>query len=196
MSKRILTLEEVTQIGRRNRDAWDAQRRARQAGIQTVDQARKNLELESPDTKVRPKVAKPKAPSETAECLAFIGWTGLVFYKGRPLRDRVVKIPNERGKRGVATAILNSIGMATGFPDYDILAPAGRWHGLYLEAKKRDGGSVNEEQNAWRELLTEFGYRAEICAGALELIAATKQYFIDAGCEADGSWVDNTRVQA
>ncbi len=194
MTKRILTLDEVTEIGRRNRASWDAQRQARQSG-QVLD-TRNKSGPESRSTKVRPKVPKLKAPSETAECLAFIGWTQLVFYKGRPLRDRVVKIPNERGKRGIATAILTSIGMAPGFPDYDVLAPAGRWHGLYLEAKKRDGGNVATDQNGWRDLLTEFGYRAEICAGALELIEATKQYFIDAGCVADGSWVDNTRMQA
>lgn len=136
------------------------------------------------------------AASETAECLAFIQWTELVSYCGRPLFYRVVKIPNERGKAGIATAILTSIGMKKGFPDYNILAPCGEWHGLYLEAKKKVGGKVDQDQLDWKFRLREFGYWSEICDGADELILATKDYFYRNGAIADGRFVDRTRFTA
>lgn len=138
---------------------------------------------------------RPAAPTEHAECLHFIEWTKLVRYRGAALFDRVVKIPNERGKPGASIALLQQIGMRNGFPDYDVLAPAGRWHGLYLEAKRLTGGRIEPEQEKWRMDLIGWGYHAAICAGALELIAATRWYFVSAGCVADGSWVDNTRVE-
>lgn len=135
-----------------------------------------------------------RVPSETAECRAFVEWTKLVQFRGRPLFDRLVKIPNERGKRGVSTAILASIGMRAGFPDYLLLAPAGKFAGLLLEAKKVDDFTVPPAQETWRDDLIEFGYHAEICAGAENLIYATQQYFVRTGCEADGSYINRTRV--
>lgn len=142
----------------------------------------------------RRKAAAP-APLETDECRTFIAWTKLVTYLGEPLFDRVVKIPNERGKRGASIAIMVAIGMRPGFPDYDILAPAGRFHGLYLEAK-REGETPKAEQTAWRDRLIRYGYHAEVCQTAIELINAVKQYFERAGCVADGSFVDGTRLSA
>lgn len=141
-----------------------------------------------------PKVHGARCPSETAECRRFVDWTRLVTFRGRPLFDRTVKIPNERGMAGVMTAILVSIGMRRGFPDYLILAPVGKFAGLLLEAKRQFGGEVEPEQETWRQDLIEFGYHAEICAGADELIYATQQYFVRAGCEADGSYVNRTRI--
>lgn len=142
----------------------------------------------------RPTVHRARCPSETAECRRFVDWTRLVTFRGRPLFDRTVKIPNERGMRGVMTAILVSIGMRRGFPDYLLLAPAGKFAGLLLEAKKQFGSEIDPEQERWREDLIEFGYHAEICAGADELIYATQQYFVRTGCEADGSYVNRTRI--
>lgn len=138
---------------------------------------------------------RPRAPSETSECKTFIAWTRLVKFKGEPLFERVVKIANER-RAGPSIAILESIGMREGFPDYDILAPAGQWGGLYLEAKKVDGGKIEPEQEAWRLKLIRFGYHAQICAGSVELIAACQWYFNAAGCVADGSFIDHTRISA
>lgn len=117
--------------------------------------------------------------SETDECRAFVSWTRYVRYRGDPLFERVVKIPNERGKRSVMTAILVAIGMKAGFPDYSLLAPLGPYAGLYLEAK-RIGGRVDDAQQRWRDRLNDWGYRAEICEGSLELIDATRRYMAHA----------------
>lgn len=139
---------------------------------------------------------RPPAPLETDECRTFIAWTRLVHFMGEPLFERVVKIPNERGKAGAAIAVLESIGLRSGFPDYSILAPAGRWHGLYLEAKRIDGSTIDGNQVAWRDKLLRWGYDAVICEGAAQLIQATKRYFSAAGAYADGSFVDGTSISA
>jgi hypothetical protein len=115
-------------------------------------------------------------PNENDECRAFVDWTKYVRYKGEPLFDRLVKIPNERGKSGPMTAILTALGMKPGFPDYELLVPLPPYAGLFLEAKRADGGRVDPEQEAWRAALVEFGYHAEICAGAPALIGATRRY--------------------
>lgn len=149
---------------------------------------------------------RPRAPSETAECRTFIAWTKLVKFKGAPLFDRVVKIPNERGKAGVMTAVLASIGMRDGFPDYVIHAPVivpeyledefHTKHGLYLEAKRVKGGTIDPEQFAWRDRLLDWGYHAEICEGAVEMIEAVKRYMQLTGATSSHEFIDATRVAA
>lgn len=146
---------------------------------------------------------RPRSPSETAECRTFLAWTRLVTFMGESLEVRVVKIPNERGKAGVATAILASIGMRDGFPDYVIHVPViatfvgcHTKHGLYLEAKRVKGGKVDAEQERWRDRLIGWGYHAEICEGALQMIDAVKRYMAMTGATKAGLFVDNTRVAA
>lgn len=137
---------------------------------------------------------RPRSPSETAECRTFIAWTHLVQFEGEPLFERVVKVANERGKAGVQTAILQSIGLRAGFPDYVIHTPAGPFHGLYLEAKRVSGGRVDREQIEWRDKLLRWGYQAQICSGAIELIDAVKLYMRRSGATAAGQFNDATRI--
>lgn len=181
MTKRILDEKQLADLNSRNRQAWKDQAEGKPV---------------PPAAAAKIKKAKPRYPSETAECRAFIEWTEFVTFKGRPLRERVVKIPNERGKAGPQTAILTAIGMEDGFLDYVLLVPAGRWHGLFIEAKKLKGGNKTDtDQLRWVDLLIEFGYHAEICEGAIAMIAAVKAYFERAGCVTDGSFIDRTQVQ-
>ncbi|HBY59205.1 MAG TPA: hypothetical protein DEH78_05250, partial [Solibacterales bacterium] len=123
---------------------------------------------------------RPSGPLEHAECLLFIDWTRLVRFDGEPLFDRVVKIPNERGAAGPAVARLVAIGLRPGFPDYQILAPVGEYHGLFLEAKRLNG-SVADEQMQWRDRLLRWGYCASIVEAASGLIGATRHYFAASG---------------
>jgi len=118
--------------------------------------------------------------SETDECIAFVDWTKYVRYRGEPLFERLVKIPNERGKSGAHIAILQRMGLRNGFPDYKLLVPLPPYAGLFLEAKRERGGRVDPEQESWRCKLIEFGYFAEICAGAGELIDAVRRYMRNA----------------
>lgn len=184
MTKRWLSPEEAADIGKRNREAW------KQVTFVRPENVVRGPKLRGP-TKARSVVGV--CPTETEECLAFIAWTRLPLFRGEPLCERVIKIPNERSKSGVQAAILTSIGMRPGFPDYMITAPAGRWHGLYLEAKRIRGSKTDPEQLAWKSKLIRWGYHAEICLGADQMIDAVRRYFTAAGSLADGSWLDPTK---
>lgn len=213
MTKRWLTPEKAAEIHQKNRAAWLEQQKAAREPLPysaVAEQMRLVREQYAkqgpghylPDRQPKPTKGRKRqpaalpAPSETSECYRFIAWTKFVHFHGEPLYERVVKIPNERGKSGVQTAILIGIGMRPGFPDYSIHAPAGKWHGLYLEAKKVRGGTVDPEQIVWRDKLRRWGYHCEICEGADAMIAATRRYFETAGCVTDGSWIDRTRGHA
>lgn len=173
-------------------EAFSARARAsRLVHPQSLESATKNAQVDESRPPKR-KLVHP-IPTETDECKAFIAWTKLVRYRGRPLFDRVIKIPNDRGKRSVFTAIMVAIGMKRGFPDYVILAPIfgySHYGGLLLEAKRVNRSKVDDDQLAWRELLTEFGYRAEICAGSVEMIQAVREYM---SLAAPGDWSDTTK---
>src|SRR6185369_4937236 len=133
--------------------------------------------------------------TEDQECMAFIDWTKLVTFAGEPLWHRVVKIPNDRESRSVKTAILTALGMRKGFPDYEILAPCGRYHGLFIEAKRRKGGAIEDDQRVWRDRLISWGYKADICAGSIEMIATVREYFREGQAAEAGLWIDRTRGQ-
>lgn len=116
------------------------------------------------------------APTETDECIAFVEWAKWARYRGRPVYERLVKIPNERGKAGAHIVYLERMGMKKGFPDYVLFLPLAPYAGLVLEAKRRKGGAIAPEQIRWRDDLISFGYHAEICRGADELIDAVRRY--------------------
>lgn len=145
---------------------------------------------------------RPRSPLESSECLTFIAWTKLVYFDDEPLFERVAKIANERGKAGVAVAKLVAMGLRPGFPDYVIHAPVIATpqyvtrHGLYLEGKRVTGGKIDPEQDEWRRRLVRWGYHAEICAGALAMIEATRRYMNLTGASASGRFVDRTRITA
>jgi hypothetical protein len=186
MTRLFKTVEEA--------EAFSARARANRVQIKVGDRAVHEGPVAELETRPLPRRAMLPVPTETDECKAFIAWTKLVRYRGRPLYDRVVKIPNDRGKRSVFTAIMVAIGMKKGFPDYVILAPmlsgATLVGGLLLEAKRIKGGKVEAEQLAWLTLLREFGYHAEICAGSVEMVTAVREYMKLAP---PGAWFDPTK---
>jgi hypothetical protein len=135
--------------------------------------------------------------TEYDECRTFVDWTQRVRFRGKPLFERIVHVPNERdrhrgkGNAGVHVAKLKAIGVRQGFPDYIVLAHFVTCPGLYLEAKRSRGSKIDPAQIAWRDQLIEWGYEAVICKGADELIKATDAYF---RCHAaEGEWVNRFR---
>jgi hypothetical protein len=127
-------------------------------------------------------------PTENDECRTWLDWTRLVTFRGEPLYDRVVMIPNQRTKRSVQTAILVALGLRKGFPDYMVLAPTLGHYGLFIEAKRRNGGA-RYEQSEWQRRLIGWNYFAAVCKGAGEMITATQSYF--EGC---ADFVDRTTI--
>ena len=128
-------------------------------------------------------MTRPPAPTEYDECVTFMAWAERVRFRGDPLSNRIVHIPNERDRHrsakqaGIHIARMKKIGVAKGFPDYLVLAAFPTCAGLFLEAKRERGSKTSPEQYAWRDQLIAWGYEAVICKGAVELIRETDRYF-------------------
>ena len=74
-------------------------------------------------------------------------------------------IPNG-GKRDIRTAaMLKAEGVKPGVPDICLPVPRGGKHGMYIELKRRKGGTVSEAQQAWIRALCGQGYACTVCHG-------------------------------
>lgn len=99
-------------------------------------------------------------PTEHQEQVALFEWAA--HY--RPL-DVMYAIPNG-GKRAIQTAaMLKAEGVKPGVPDICLPVPRGHYHGLYIELKRRRGGKVTREQQAWIEALMHQGYACAVYHG-------------------------------
>lgn len=74
-------------------------------------------------------------------------------------------IPNG-GRRSAAEAgRFKAMGVKKGVPDLFLPSPKGGFHGLFIEMKRRVGGTMSQEQKDWRDDLNARGYRALRCDG-------------------------------
>lgn len=92
-------------------------------------------------------------------------------------------IPNG-GKRGKAEAArLKAGGVKRGVPDLCLPVARGGYHGLYVELKRREGGTISVDQRDWLERLEAQGYMVAVCRGAEEAEGVLLGY-LRGGCEA------------
>lgn len=88
-------------------------------------------------------------------------------------------IPNG-GKRDAREAYnLKRQGVKPGVPDLCIPVPNSKYHGLYIEMKRANGGTLTKHQVEWLERLKYNGYCAYCCHGADNAIALIEQYLAD-----------------
>ena len=83
--------------------------------------------------------------------------------------------PNE-GKRSLAEGKkLKEMGLSPGFPDISILEPRGKYHGFYIEMKRK-GNKATDDQIKWLMELRARGYATALCYSADEAIAKIEKY--------------------
>lgn len=83
--------------------------------------------------------------------------------------------PNE-GKRSYSEGRkLKEMGLSKGFPDISILEPKGKYHGLYIEMKRK-GNKLSEDQIKWLMELRARGYATALCFSANEAIDKIEKY--------------------
>lgn len=112
-----------------------------------------------------------------------INWAGLLERKYPPLQvlhaiPNGAKLPWRRvkGKRFSPEAMkLIAEGLKKGVPDLSLPYPNKGYHGLYMEAKFGKN-KPTPEQEWWLDRLTEYGYLAVPCWGAMEMIEVLKEY--------------------
>lgn len=103
-------------------------------------------------------------PTEHQEQCALFDWADFAESKIPALR-LLHAIPNG-GKRDIRTAaMLKAEGVKPGVPDICLPVPRGIFHGLYIELKRRKGGTVSKEQQAWIDALKEQHYWCSVCYG-------------------------------
>ena len=126
------------------------------------------------------KIMKTKAErlpcaSEADEQQMLMEWARLAACKWPELR-LMHHIPNE-GKRSVASgAQLKRMGLRKGVPDICLPVARGGYHGLYIELKRRTGGSLRADQREWIEALRQQGYYADVCRGWDEAARTISEY--------------------
>lgn len=77
----------------------------------------------------------------------------------------MIAIPNGGHRHKGTAAKLKAEGVKPGFPDIFLPAAKGKFHGLFIEMKRRKGGRVEPEQAEWHNRLRAAGYRVEVCQG-------------------------------
>lgn len=114
---------------------------------------------------------KMETMSESEEQQALFVWARLMQGK-YPALKLMYHIPNE-GKRSKACAgRMAAEGLKAGVPDICLPAPAGKYHGLYIELKAK-GGKISPLQKERLIALAEQGYVTALCYGwqdAMEVI--------------------------
>jgi len=107
---------------------------------------------------------KTVIPTESVEQQCLFRWAQLQTNAHPELR-LLYHVPNE-GKRSRAQGgRLKAEGLRPGVPDICLPVPRGRYHGLYIELKRLQGGRVERSQHEWLDALTDQGYVAVVCKG-------------------------------
>lgn len=85
-------------------------------------------------------------------------------------------IPNGGSRHKAEAARLKMQGVRKGVPDISLPVPKGKYHGMYIELKRRSGGTVSSDQKTWLKNLNKYGYAAAVCQGFDEAWEFTKAY--------------------
>ncbi len=105
-----------------------------------------------------------KVPTEHAEQCQLMTWCRLNAWKYPELK-RLFAVPNGGLRNKVVAAQLQQEGVRPGVPDLCLPVPVGSYHGLYIEMKRRKGGTVTDNQKDWLEYLGGVGYATAVCRG-------------------------------
>ena len=106
-------------------------------------------------------------PTEHQEQCALFEWAA--FQEGFWPELRLMHaIPNGGKRDKVTAARLKAEGVKPGVPDICLPVPRGDKHGLYIEMKRREGGSVSADQLKWLDNLMRQGYECHVCRGCEE----------------------------
>jgi hypothetical protein len=106
-------------------------------------------------------------PTEHQEQAALFEWAAFQECVWPELR-LLHAIPNGGKRDKVTAARLKAEGVKPGVPDVCLPVPRGDKHGLYIEMKRRKGGTVSADQLKWIENLMRQGYECHVCRGCEE----------------------------
>lgn len=114
-------------------------------------------------------------PSESDEQRVIVQWCD-AFKARYPELKLLYHVPNGGKRTAREAARFKAEGVKPGVPDLVLPVARNGYHGLYIELKRRKGGTVSDNQKEWIKALTEQGYRAVVCKGADEAISEITAY--------------------
>jgi hypothetical protein len=118
------------------------------------------------------KTSANPVPKEDSEQIALMRWA--VYH---PLcRDYLFHIPNG-GSRNLLEAVkFKRMGVKRGIPDNFFAVPMGKYHGLWIELKRRIGGKLSDNQLQMMSNLTNQGYKVVIAYGWEQAVEFIESY--------------------
>ena len=120
---------------------------------------------------------KQIVPTEHEEQVQLVSWCMLMADRtGNREYDMIFAIPNGGARQKATAGKLKAEGVKPGVPDLMLPVRRGEYAGLFLEMKRRKGGTVSAEQKGWMTALTAQGYKCLVCRGADEGKAAIQNY--------------------
>lgn len=120
---------------------------------------------------------------ESAEQRALFQWANLQRCK-YPELEMMYHIPNGGRRDPKEAAMLKAEGVKPGVPDICLPVARGKYHGLYIELKRKHVGKTSAAQEQWIERLRAHGYAAFVCRGwedASDLIIEYLKWGLDRG---------------
>lgn len=109
-------------------------------------------------------VLKQQVPLEHEEQAALVQWAVAATGK-HPELKLLYAVPNGARTSMSVAKRLKAEGLKSGVPDLVLPVARGGHHGLYLEMKRRKGGTLSDEQKEWIERLAQEGYGVFVCKG-------------------------------
>ena len=107
---------------------------------------------------------KQLCPTEDAEQAALFRWAE--YQQARlPALRWLFAIPNGGYRTKVTAGRMKATGTKAGVPDICLPIPHGGYHGLFIELKRRKGGTLSASQKVWLDILNMHKYKAVRCNG-------------------------------
>lgn len=116
-----------------------------------------------------------RIPTESEEQIALMEWAALES-KRRPELKMLHHVPNGGSRHPAEAANLKAQGVKPGVPDLCLPVPKGKYHGLYIEMKRREHSKTSNDQLWWLKRLNEKGYFAVVCKGCVVAKRAIMAY--------------------
>lgn len=106
-----------------------------------------------------------ETPLEAQEQTYLFQWASDMGDLKWPELHFMYAIPNGGSRHKLEAANLKKQGVKSGVPD--VMLPVARqgYHGLYIEMKRRRGGTLSADQKNFIKFLQAQGYRVERCNG-------------------------------
>lgn len=94
-------------------------------------------------------------------------WSGIIraLVKNKAMANRIISSIERKMKK---------LGKKKGFVDMILFFDGGI--SVYIEMKRRKGGTLSHEQKDWQQRLKLLGFEAHVCKGAEEAIAVAEKY--------------------